>query len=64
MALCLVMMFRAYLRLAECLALAVGLLVPPHPGAGASFWVLLSAPSELWVASKTHEFDESLLLDN
>ncbi|CAK0884876.1 unnamed protein product, partial [Prorocentrum cordatum] len=41
-----------------------GQLVPPRPGAATASWALLLAPSELSVASKTHEFDESLLLNN
>ncbi|CAK0887653.1 unnamed protein product, partial [Prorocentrum cordatum] len=43
---------------------AGGQAVPPHPGTDAASWALLLAPAELSVASKTHEFDESLLLDN
>ena len=53
----------AYLRPSELCNLTAGQVIRPLQGSAASSWALLLAPQEELKASKTAEFDESVLLD-
>jgi len=62
-----VMMFILYVRPSEALRLQVGDIVPPQPslrGPSGRKWSVVLNPFERGAASKTGEFDESLVLDN
>ena len=53
----------AYLRPIELCSLTTGQVIRPRWGSGTRCWALLLAPQEDLKASKTAEFDESILLD-
>ena len=61
----LLLAFVMYPRPGELLSIKPSQLVPPIPAAGvyADQWGLILSPSQLGVAGKTGEFDESLLMD-
>ena len=59
----LIVQYVAYLRPSELCNLTAGQVIRPLQGSGASSWALLLAPQEELKASKTADFDESVLLD-
>ena len=59
----LVIQYVAYLRPSELCNLMVGQVIRPLQLSGASSWAVLLALMEEVTASKTGEFDESVLLD-
>ena len=59
----LVVQYVAYLRPSELCNLTTGQVIRPLQVSGASSWALLSALQEELKASKTGEFNESVLLD-
>ena len=56
----------AYIRPGELLALRVESVIPPRPSLGCHFAhvSLLLCPSDEGIASKTHQFDDSVVLDS
>ena len=63
MALAMLLAFMAYLRPGELLTPRPDQIIAPVRGSGTTHWALLLAPEEGGQSSKTHEFDESGILD-
>ena len=66
MATCLVLLFATYGRPCDVLPLKRRQLCPPAPSAGPAHrhWMVVLHPAEGPTRSKTHEADESLVMDN
>ena len=61
--LALLIQFCGYFRPSELLAITADRLIPPQRFSGSTAWAVLLSPQEEAIGSKTHEFDESVLLD-
>ena len=62
-ALSLLISFMSYLRPTALLNIKGNCLIPPVRGSGTKFWAILVSPHEDNQSTKTHTFDESVLLD-
>ena len=62
-ALALLLGYNCYLRPGELLSLAPSQLIRPRQGSGTSRWALILAPEDGARASKTGEFDESVMIE-
>ena len=61
--LALLIQFCGYFRPSELLGIVTDRLIPPQKFSGSGAWAVLLSPQEEAIGSKTHEFDESVLLD-